>query len=242
MSTETVTITPEIRAAIDTLNALPAEQHRDAITALLNDSGPVVKSFRTRAFGNGKKAGEEASGSGAAKLQEAQDRIQELEGQVADLTAKVPEAKATEERLQKQYEKKLEAERKRAEAAEGTLTKERSSRFRTQFSAELADVADKDYRDEVLANRYADRYRVQPDGSWQVLRPGEDTPYEAATEAEAVKLLAADVAKLVPPKFRLAHGESGGGITTGSGGGGQAPAKVEKERIDNARQAVQGAF
>lgn len=237
------TATLALSDVIAALNALPEDQHREAVTALQNNSGPVVKAFRSAVFATGKAEGKKSGSAAAEELETARSEIERLTQELHDAQAKVPDAERLKADLTKQWERKVEAATKRAEAAEGTLTKERSSRFRTQFSAELADVADKDYRDEVLANRYADRYRVQPDGSWQVLRPGEDTPYEAATEAEAVKLLAADVAKLVPPKFRLAHGESGGGITNGNGGGGaQAPAKVEKERIDNARQAVQGAF
>lgn len=219
MPTDTATLT--LADLVTALNALPDEQHAEAVRVLQNDGGAVVKAFRSKVFAAGKTEGGKAGGATAEKLTAAEARVEELETQLAEAQAKVPDAAKLEERLTREWTRKVDAATRRAEAAEVALTKERGDGFRTAFGTALRDLdVDPDYADEVLAGRYADRHVVEPDGTRRVRKPGEDTAYDADDVTAAVKLLAADVVKTVPPKFLLSNADSGGGVTNGGAGAG----------------------
>lgn len=221
---------PTAAELVAQLNALPAEEHAEALALLSNDSGAVVKAFRSKQFAAGKREGASVGTEAATKLADAEQRVADLETELADVKAKQPDAAAIEERAAKQWQRKVDAEKARADAATTALTGERTTTFREQFGKALRDLKiDGDYADEVLTARHADRHRVREDGTREVLRPGEDTAYEAADVRAAIALLAADVAKTVPPKFQMVGGEGGGGRGTGSYGAG-ASRTVEQIR------------
>lgn len=231
MPDDTATLTlPEILAA---LSALPAESHREAVAALQNDAGPVVKAFRSKVFAAGKAEGGKVPGEAAEALAKAQERVEELETQLAETQAKVPDAAKLEERLKGQWQRKVDAEKAAREKAEQKLGTTLTRTFRSQFGKALRDLkVDPEYADEVLAGRYADRYRVLPDGAVQVLKPGEDSAYEAASEEEAVRLLAADVRQTVKPQWVLSTADGGAGITNGAGGGAVQGKPLKQQEAD----------
>lgn len=229
-----VTITPEIRAALDALDAIPSDQQKDALAALHNHSGPIVKAFRGRAFAGGKEEGKKANANSETLIAEKDELIDDLKTQLEAATSKTQDAKAIEERLTKAWQKKVDAEKQRADKAEQTLTGERQSGFKAKLAAQLRDLNVRpEYVDTILTAKYADRIRVNADGSRQVLKPGEDTAYEVAgddAEDAAVKLLAADVRKAVEPFWIVSNGDSGASITNNTGGGGFAQAKSVPQR------------
>jgi hypothetical protein len=215
---------PTAAEIIAQLNELPAEEHAAAITALQNDAGSLVKAFRSKVFAAGKKEGAGSNTDAAGKLTEAQERITELEAEIADVRAKVPDAAAIEAK----WQKKLDAEKARADAATTSLRDNQRQLALAEFTAALTapqddgTQVDPEWVADVVEKRWGDRIVVGDDGALRVLQLGDVTTYDAPDPRAAIKLLAADARKAVPPRYVLANADTGAGIQSGGFGAARA--------------------
>lgn len=212
------------------LNALDGDERAAALTLLANDGGGVVKEFRSKQFAAGKSEGGKSGKASAEELTTAKTRIEELEAELADVKAKAPDVAKLEEGLKAKHAKELEKERQRVAAL---ATENRTLKVegpRAKLAKELGGFVVEEWVDDVAA-KYADRISVDDDGARKILKPGETTEYEAASEDEKVKLLAGDIKKQLAPRYLRGQGESGGGVGGGNGGGGGGvDRKALKER------------
>lgn len=228
---------PTAAEIIAQLNALPAEEHTEAITTLVNDGGAVVRAFRSRVFADGKKEGAKSGTEAAQKLAEATERAATAETELADLKAKTPDAKAIEERVTAKWEPKVKAAEQARDAAVTELRTERRKltlgEFTAALTAKLPDgtQVDPEWVKDVAESRWGSRIVVKEDGSIGVLNLTGDTEYAPGEGQSAVALLAADARKAVPARYVLVDGDTGAGITNhGHGtGGGYDPVKAGLE-------------
>lgn len=186
-------------------------------------------------------------------------RTTEVAGKVADLEAKL--ARLTDEMAEKDEEitqvrteqpnwgKRIEETEKRAKEAKAALEKaledERNARrsdqlaiHRQRFLQKLGpgSKVDKEWAEEVLVNKYADRIRFDSEGKLEVLEPGETTAYDAAS-GDPIELLVQDVLKTVPGRYRILGPANPGGGEQNRGGQ-QVKAKSQEEVQDSLKKHV----
>lgn len=240
-----------MKTLAEILTALEALEDRDAvITELVDSDHAVLKAVRSKVFARGKKAGKQEAAPQAEELETAQARVTELEAEVETLKAKAPDREAIEGPLKKKVEK-LEAE-----LAQATTT------GRTQLQAVLrerdltrlerlltGDVSEQERKALGLEHRLdpeyaamkarelAARLRYGDDNALEVL-DDDDTPIAGSKEKPALAVLAAQVNKATPAKWRLAGGGTGGaGIRDGAAPGDYDAAAEGKKRADAQKQS-----
>lgn len=227
---------PTAAEVIAQINELPPEERAAFATAFQNDGGEVVKDVRSKTYAKGKADGKATGTEAAAKLAEAQERADALAAELAEVKAKTPDAAAIETRVRDAMQKKLDAEKARADAADGALRGERRKLALAEFKSALAakqddgTYIDGDWLNDVAEARWGSRLATADDGSLRVLQLDGDMTYDAPDVATAVRLLAADARKTVPAKFVVSSAESGAGATNGGGGygGGYDPVAAGK--------------
>lgn len=225
----------EILAAI---NALPTEEHAKFATDFQNDQGSVVKAARSKAFAAGKAEGAKGGTQAAADLVKATERIEELEGKVTELTDNKPDVKAIEERVTAAMQKKLDAEKKRADTAETALRTERRKSVLAELKSALTakqddgTQVDPEWANDVVESRWGNRLVEKDDGSISVLQLGSEQAFEPGEGETAVGLLAAAIRQTVPARYVLTDDDTGAGLNGGAAGGsrrsGYDPVKAGK--------------
>ena len=176
---------------------------------------------------------------------------EKLEKDLKELDGKAPEVA----RVREQYDRDLAALRADKENAtkskDEELLAERRDRGVDRVTFFLADLVDPDYARTVLHNdpRVKDRIAINPaTGKAGVLKAGTtDTFLTDAGDKTAFELLAEEVAKAVPVKWRRANVNKGSG-TEGSQGGGTDQKDVyseirkdEKERLEAQQKLRSGS-
>lgn len=227
----------EILAAI---NALPTEEHAKFATDFQNDQGSVVKAARSKAFAAGKTEGAKGGTQAAADLVKATEQIEELEGKVTELTDNKPDVKAIEERVTAAMQKKLDAEKKRADTVEAALRTERRKIALVELSSALTakqedgTQVDPDWVGDtkLMEARWGDRLVEKDDGTLRYLQLGSEQAFEPGDGETAAGLLAAAIRTTVPARYVLTDDDTGGGLNGGAAGGsrrsGYDPVKAGK--------------
>ena len=184
-------------------------------------------------------------------------RITELEGEVEKLTRERDEAVAAADAAKKepaereqQLERKVQDLQAKLDAATNALTEERTAHLNDKGETYVDKVLMKlkgrikdDYLDEVVANRIRKQVRVKPDKSVVLLPPGDEVPYEAKDEREAMALLAEDIYQGVHTDYRISVTDPGSGGSGGQGGGrrpGEPDIITKKAQDFNAQRAARG--
>lgn len=215
------------------INELPDDDRPQMITLLQNDLGDVIKTARGKIASGAKRDGASKVPQLERERDEALQKVADLELANQELSSKAPDL-ATKER---EWKDKLAAkEREFAEkltAKEQALTRTRRDVMKEKFVERLVEkgVSPK-YARRVAAEEHADRFTFGEDGTPDVLKPGEDSGYDAADVDQKIALLAADVVGTIDAEFIRTNVDSGGGRTNGGNGGGYDPVKAGREMAE----------
>lgn len=235
---------PSVADIVASINELPPEEHAAFAAALQNDGGAVVKAARSKMYSAALKDGEARGKDAGTKAAEAaaQERITALETELAEVKAKTPDAAAIETRVRAQLQPKLEkAERERDDERSKRLTGDADRVFGDVLGAlrtkDDAGLKLKEGWTPLVQAAYRDRVRPAEDGSIRVLQLGSEIAYEAATPADAARLLAADVRKQFAQQYpdSIESSATGGGGRTAGGHGGAA---VTVQKIAEQKRAA----
>lgn len=230
---------PTAAELIAQLNALEGDEALVFSTLFQNDQGAVIKSARSKVASGAKREGAAKLPEVQGKLEQALEKIAELELEKQELSSKAPDFAAKEQQWKDKLATKERELRQQLEAKDAALTKTRRDVELGKFTRHLVEEhgIDPDYANEVLAVKHADRFRFAEDGTPDVLKPGEDTAYDAETVDEKIKLAAADVAKTVKPVFVRTNVDTGGGRGPAGGGGnaGLTPDQIAQAKRQSGR-------
>lgn len=201
------------------LNALEGDEALAVSTLFQNDQGAVIKSARGRVAAGAKREGAAKLPEVQGKLEQALEKIAELELEKQELSSKAPDFAAKEQQWKDKLATKERELRQQLEAKDAALTTTRRDVLTEKFVERLvAEGVNPKYARRVAAAEFADRFTFGTDGTPDVLKPGETSGYDAATVDEKVALLAADVRKTVDAEFIRTNVDTGGG--RGAAGGG----------------------
>lgn len=246
-----------MKTVAEILTALGALEDPDAaVTELLSSDNPVIKAIHSKGFAKGKKKGKEETGPKAEELDKAKERVEALEAEVEALKAKAPDKDAIEGPLKKKIEK-LEADLEAATTSGRTalqqVLKERDlARLQHYLTGELSDQERKALGIEhrldpeyaaMKARELVSRLRYGDDNALEVL-DDDETPITGTKERPALAVLASQVNKATPAKWRLAGGGTGGAGIPGSSTGGAAydPVEAGKKRAEEQKQAADSSI
>lgn len=226
---------PTAAEVIAAVNELPAEERAAFTTLFLNDQGDVVKGARSKAFAAGKAEGAKGGTEAAQKLADAEQRATDLQAKLDELSASKPDVKALEETLNARWQKKLDAEKQRADTAVTTLRQREVALARAEFLAALTAPAedgtrvDPEWAADVADARWGSRLAAREEGGVRVLQLDGDMEYDAPDTKAALRQLAADARRTVPARYVLTNADTGAGVTSGGvvgGAGGYDPVKA----------------
>jgi hypothetical protein len=170
------------------------------------------------------------------KLEDEQAVSEGLRKQIKKLEEKVPEAaqlrqeyETREQNLRKEFETKL------TEANGKVEQLDRGSGIQKLIDELSNDenLVHRPYAKDLAEGRFADRFTRDEKGTRMVLQIGQKIPYAAATEDEAIKLLAKDIAKTVEPWGKRSGVERGGGLRNEGPAGGErvkAPEDIKTQK------------
>jgi hypothetical protein len=238
------------RTADEILTELLALEDQAAVTtALHNSDAPTLKDFRSKQFAAGKKEGESTFKElkKRAAAAESLDDVLSLATtlgvpteRVETVKATIPDRVALEKELGEKSERKVNELRKQLDKYKGlvqgsgkdkalsqltkllTASGQTLEQFRQKFPRLTLGDVNQEYADVVLSAKYGDRIVIDDDGNiTDVLKPGENSPYEGASLDEKLAFLAADVRKTVPTTFVVSAADRGAGVRGGATNGGQ---------------------
>lgn len=180
---------------------------------------------------------------GALKKEEAKGQIAELKASVETLTqerdeatealtaanATKPDVVKLEADLTTKWQKKVDDLKKQLGAKDESFKTALRRGSLAKLTAELVKAGvDPDYAKEVMAAKYGGQFEVKDDGS-VVVKNGDGLEYDGDEDAK-VGAFAADLRKIVPPKFINTNADTGAGVGSGrQGGSGYDAAKVGTE-------------
>lgn len=212
-----------MKTVAEILAALSALEDRDAVIAELVDADdPVIKAVRSRAFAKGKKHGKAESAPKSEELDAAKERVTALEAEVETLKAKAPDKDALEGPLKRKIEK-LEADLAEAttsgrSALQKVLQERDLARLERLLTGDVSEQERKALGIEhkldpeyaaMKARELAGRLRYNDENALEVL-DDDEAPISGSKDKPALAVLAAQVNKATPAKWRLAGGGAGG--------------------------------
>ena len=154
-----------------------------------------------------------------AKLAEVEAQNSRLKDELGEKDEEIQQIRSEQPNWGKRIEETEKRAKEKQTALEKQLEQEREARrndqlaiHRQRFIQKLGPgtKVDKEWAEEVLANKYADRIRLDNEGRLEVLEPGENTAYDAAS-GDPIDLLVQDVLKAVPGRYRIMGTPQGGG-------------------------------
>lgn len=211
------------------LNEIYEADTKSVLEQLNNSSVTVIKEFRSKTFGAGKKEGKRGGDEDAAKLGELQTKLEEAEEALTKARSGQSTWESEKKDLEKKHETKLKETKDQLASARATIvnltrnrTMDQVAGFLTRDSEELSkrfqnlqlgDVVP-DYADTIVKQKFIGQIVVdETTGQLKdVLKLGEQTGYEADSEEQKLALLAADIRKTIPPTFIRSNAEGGAGI------------------------------
>jgi hypothetical protein len=226
----------EILAALSE-QVTEADGDKDKLKAIADGlhkhAQPVAQALIDR--GAGKKGGELKARIETLEREkkEAQDSLTELSQEFDEFKKKVPDAAAIEAKADEKWKKKHQAVEDRAKAAEERFRASRKGSVRSEFVQELIALGvDPDYAKETLGPKHDGQFKLREDDEVDILQLGGTDPLESNGDKSAARLLAEQVVKTVKPVFITAGVDSGGGVRsgTGGGGGGLRPEQVDQQK------------
>lgn len=229
----------EIIAALNTHVGGDKAKAKEVAKALRADAKDVAQQLIN--VGAGQKAGE--TQTKVSQLEQERDELKEkletTEREFAEHKSKTPDVATVEARERAKWEQKVKAKDDELKAAREQYKGAVGKGGRAKFTRELIALGvDPEYAETVAAAKYGDRFVASDEGTLGVLQLGETTEYDAADEDGKIKALAADVRKIVPPRFINTNADSGAGVgRQGSGGNTYDAAKVGREMAE--QQKVQ---
>jgi hypothetical protein len=191
--------------------------------------------------GAGQKSGDADKKIAAAEKErdEWKEKAETTEQEFAEFKSKTPDVATVEARERAKWEQKVKAKDDELKAAREQFKGAVGKGGRAKFTRELIALGvDPEYAESVAAAKYGDRLNPKDDGVLAVYQLGETTEYDAPDEDAKIKALAADVRKLVSPKFINTNADSGGGANNRGSGTTYDAAKVGTEMGKAEREQV----
>lgn len=203
-----------------------AEKKQEVADALHSEFSGVAQVLIDKGAGLGKGELKKQVKAVEKERNEAKERVTELEGELEDARNKAPDTEKKIGELRDQHKAALKKKDEELQAERDGRRGDKRATAVERFLKKLKPgvEVDEDYANSVIAAKYADRFSIADDGTLEIKQLGTDAVYAPADGKDAVDLLAADVLKAVPPKFRLTGVEGGGG----QGGGGGSPISKDK--------------
>lgn len=157
---------------------------------------------------------------------------------LATSNAAKPDVAKLEADLTAKWSKKVDDLKKQLGAKDESFRGALRKSSIAKLTAELVKAGvDPDYAKEVLAAKYSGQFEVKDDGS-VVVKNGDGLEYDGDEDTK-VGAFAADLRKIVPPKFINTNADTGAGVRNGQGGGsGYDAAKVGAEMGKQEREAA----
>lgn len=207
-------LTEDQKAAVATLATADA----DAVAeALKNDANPIYN----RVFRAGVSTGKESADAKTATLQEQYDaekaRAEKAEAELREAQAKTPDV----EKLNRDWQAKLDATKAEAEAERAARKQEREARKIADLRAHLTGV-DPEYA-RWKAGEHGARLRTKDDGTVELLEAGSEVPVQIPQGKTPFEVLAEEIIKATPAGLRVSNVDTGGGARGGGGSGGGNP-------------------
>lgn len=219
----------EIIAGINELAGDDKEKAKDVATALRDRSKPVAQHLinvgsalkKDEVKAEIKRLTDELAAATEAR-DEATQALEATNGAKPDL-AKI------EADLTAKWSKKVDDLKKQLGAKDESFKTALRRGSLAKLTAELVKAGvDPDYAKEVMAAKYGGQFEVKDDGS-VVVKNGDGLEYDGDEDAK-VGAFAADLRKIVPPKFINTNADTGAGVGGGQRSGtGYDPAKVGTE-------------
>jgi len=211
------------------------DKARELALAILkkDETQPIAQVLVNRGMG---KRTAEATG----KLAELEATVQRYKDEIAEKDEEIQQIRSEQPNWGKKLEETERRHREKSDGLAKELEGERKARrddqlaiHRQRFITKLGPgtQVDKEWAEEVLAQKYADRFRLDDAGKLEVLEVGETTPYDAATADAALDLLVQDVLRTVPGKYRIL-----GTPTPGGGENGRGSLETKPKSIDQIRE------
>lgn len=201
------------------------ERNRTVAQPLIN-VGSALKKEET------KKEIAELKAANESLTQERDEAVESL----ATSNASKPDVAKLESDLTAKWSKKVDDLKKQLGQKDESFRGALRRGSLAKLTAELVKAGvDPDYAKEVLAAKYAGQFEVKDDGS-VVVKNGDGLEYDGDEDAK-VGAFAADLRKLVPPKFINTNADSGAGVGNGGRGGSTYDARKEGEEMGKREKA-----
>jgi hypothetical protein len=243
--------TRTIAQIIDELAGFPESEVAEALT---NTDASPIKAFRSKLFAGAKREVKKEFKSVEDENAALKEQIEELNGKLES----APDIKKVEEALKTKHQKeidklasenatlKVKIKDKGAAGALGDFTTFLSGNpedFMEEFKGLGLGGVNTDYTTLVLTAKYKDRIVLDDDGNIiDVLKPGEQSGYDAPTTRAKLALLAADVRKTVPATFIPSSVATGPGLRPQGGTPTITAPEQQAAQEQREKKAATGAY
>lgn len=228
-------LSDEQKAAIATLGTIAAADLDDATKALKDSAQPVFQAVFRKGHGTAQADYEGENGKLTKALAEAaalKTRAETAEQQLVEVSKKAPDA----EKLNKDWQAKLDAKDQELEVERKARKQEREARKLSDLQANLTGL-DPEYA-RFKASEHADRLHVKDDGTVELREKDSQVPVQIPHGKTPYQVLAEEIVTKAPAALRVSNADSGGGTSGGGGGGKPSDKDVLKSTDTTVHYAI----